>query len=294
MTTLNKFSSLILALLLAIIYFAVCFSFTACFNKKIVTPQAPIDELVDTGDYKLHLKCTGQGSPTVILDAGAGRSTNDWFNIQPTIAQTNRVCSYDRLGIGKSDVAVSTRTSQTIVDDLNNLLIKANINGPYVLVGHSLGGINIQLYASQHPENVVGMVLVDSSHEEQDIKINGILPAELVKKQEELLSRNPEHLDLKTSLAQARAAHWKQDIPLIVITAGLPPKSPGGPVGLTDEQFGKISQLWQELQKELATRSPQGKQIIAEKSGHFIQKDQPELVISAIREVVETTRKNNK
>jgi len=280
-----------LSFLLIITYLAILLPFPACSNKKTNAVVIPEEQLVDIGGKRLHLKCNGEGSPTVILDAGGGRSTNDWLAIQPEVAKLTRVCSYDRLGIGKSDAAVSTRTSQTIVDDLNNLLIKANINGPYVLVGHSLGGINIRLYASQHPENVVGMVLVDSSHEEQDIKSNSILPAESVKKQEELLSRNPERVDIKTSLAQARAAHWKQDIPLIVITAGLPPKSPGGPLGLTDEQFGKMNQLWQELQKELVTRSSQGKQIIAEKSGHFIQKDQPELVISAIREVVETAHK---
>jgi pimeloyl-ACP methyl ester carboxylesterase len=124
--------------------------------------------LVDIGGYQLHINCTGIGSPTVILDAGLGGTSLDWSKVQPAVAGTTRVCSYDRAGYGWSETAPSTpRNSQQIVTELHLLLAHAKINGPYVLVGHSFGGLNMRLYAYRYPAEVVGMVLLDATSEHQ-------------------------------------------------------------------------------------------------------------------------------
>jgi pimeloyl-ACP methyl ester carboxylesterase len=128
----------------------------------------PQGELVDIGGFRLHLNCIGQGTPTVVMDAGGGAPSITWGLVPSEIAKFTRVCTYDRAGLGWSDRNPRIpRTSQQSVDELHSLLTNVGINPPYILVGHSLGGVNMRLYASQYPEDVVGLVLVDSSHENQ-------------------------------------------------------------------------------------------------------------------------------
>lgn len=124
-------------------------------------------QLVDIGGYKMHIHCTGQGTPTVLLDSGLGDSYLSWHKVQPQIAQFVRVCSYDRAGLGYSDSSPRPRTSKDIAEELHLLLHHAGITGPLILVGHSLGGFDVRLYASLYRSEVAGMVLVDSSHPEQ-------------------------------------------------------------------------------------------------------------------------------
>jgi len=127
----------------------------------------PPGKLVDVGGYRLHINCSGEGGPTVVFDAGMGCNSLDWDLVQPEVAKFARVCSYDRAGNGWSDESPLERTSQNIVDELHTLLKNSGEKGPYILVGHSFGGPNVRLYASKYPEEVSGMVLVDSSHEDQ-------------------------------------------------------------------------------------------------------------------------------
>src|SRR5437868_14963164 len=111
----------------------------------------PPGKLVDVGGYRLHINCTGTGSPTVILDAGLGGTSLDWSKIQPAVARFTRVCSYDRAGYGWSESGPGPRTSPQIVKELHLLLVHAQVNGPYLLVGHSVGGLNMRLYAYRYP-----------------------------------------------------------------------------------------------------------------------------------------------
>lgn len=127
----------------------------------------PPGKLVDIGGYRLHLNCSGEGTPTVILDSGAGGNSLSWNFVQPEIAKFTRVCTYDRAGLGWSDPGPLPRTSRQFVKELHALLVVCDIKGPYVLVGHSLGGMNMRLYAGSYPSEVAGMVLVDSGHEDQ-------------------------------------------------------------------------------------------------------------------------------
>ena len=130
----------------------------------------PPGQLIDVGGYKLHLYCAGvnvDGNPTVILETGLGSTSSAWARVQPEIAKLTRVCAYDRAGIGWSDPGPQPRDAQHIAQELYSLLHNASIPGPYVLVGWSFGGLYVREYAGQHAEEVIGLVLLDSSHPDQ-------------------------------------------------------------------------------------------------------------------------------
>jgi pimeloyl-ACP methyl ester carboxylesterase len=124
--------------------------------------------LVRVGSIRMNIDCAGHGSPTVILESGSGDPSVDWLMVQPEIAKFSRVCSYDRAGYGWSDSGPEPRSSLQIARELHQLLQAAGEKGPYVLVGHSMGGYDIRVYTGQYPNDVAGMVLVDASHEDQD------------------------------------------------------------------------------------------------------------------------------
>ena len=251
------------------------------------------EQLVDIGGRRLYIKCSGdavKGSPVVVLDAGMGAASDVWSLVQPGVAQFARVCSYDRAGMGKSDRAPQVHSSADIVDDLHTLLVNAHVTPPYVLVGHSLGGMNARLYATKYPQDVVGMVLVDSTHEDENDRMLAALPPEVKQKAkpEDMIVRSREDIDFNRSVAQVRAANWHSDIPLVVLTRSSATLNPNDYAVPTSAP--KFEEIRLELQRELVRRSSRGKQIIAEKSGHNIHRDQPELVVDAVRQVVEELR----
>ena len=127
----------------------------------------PPGEMVNVGGYSLHINCVGQGSPTVVLDAGLGEFSAQWVRVQRLVSYTTRVCAYDRAGMGWSEMGPEPRDARQISSELHTLLDKAGIEGPYVLVGHSFGGLYMQTYATRYPDEVAGVSLVESSHPEQ-------------------------------------------------------------------------------------------------------------------------------
>jgi pimeloyl-ACP methyl ester carboxylesterase len=135
-------------------------------------------QLVDVGDgRRLNLYCTGKGEPTVVFEAGGFDSAMTWALVQPAVATLTRACSYDRAGIGYSDPSPRPPTPANVVDDLHSLLAHANIKGPVVLVGHSLGGFNMKLYAATYPKQVAGLVLVDPSEERVQARVGAAMRA---------------------------------------------------------------------------------------------------------------------
>ena len=118
--------------------------------------------MVDVGGYRLHINCTGEGSPTVVIKSGWGDMSASWGWVQPEVAKTTRVCTYDRAGMGWSKSSPQPRTAREYAKELHTLLAKANEPGPYVLVGHSMGGFTVIVYAHDYPAKVPGLVLVDS------------------------------------------------------------------------------------------------------------------------------------
>ena len=138
-------------------------------------PPAP-GVMVDVGGYSLHLNCTGEGGPTVVMDAGHGDFSLSLGPLQQQIAEFVPVCTFDRAGYGWSDEGPEPRDSQQNADELKALLENAGEEAPYILVGHSLGGINAILFAAENPELVAGVVLLDSSHPDQMELLNAEVP----------------------------------------------------------------------------------------------------------------------
>jgi pimeloyl-ACP methyl ester carboxylesterase len=248
--------------------------------------------MIDVGGYRLHINCTGNpvnGSPTVVMDAGGYDSAETWNKVAPEIAKFARVCVYDRAGLGKSERQPNpSYPSQEVVKDLHTLLVNAHIVPPIILVGHSFGGMNVRLYASKYPKEVVGMVLVDSVHEDEMDRWIAMMPPEI--KQQMTDADKAELARLAVSEGQVRAAHWHSDIPLVVLTHGV--VSPGD-YGIPS-MAAKGEELRLRMQEALARLSSRSKHIIAEKSGHYIQRDQPQLVIDSLRQVVEATRTSDR
>ena len=256
----------------------------------------PPGRMVDIGGRRLHQLCTGQGSPTVVLESGLGDGLGTWRHVQPAVARTTRVCSYDRAGYGWSDPGPQPRTSRLVAGDLEALLRASGEPAPYVLVGHSLGGLFVRKYAAASPDAVVGMVLVDSSHEDQEPPnvpvrwlVRGLQAAGVRRLffeyddagMDALYSSNrtraaidDEFAAIAESLREAQGAHPHfGQIPLVVLTAG------------TND-----GDTWRGFQRELVGRSGHGTQSIATGIGHMIQTEAPHLVIAAIGEVVGQAR----
>jgi pimeloyl-ACP methyl ester carboxylesterase len=261
-----------------------------------IVPKGRFSGWFDIGGRQLFLRCTGHGSPTVVLEGGL---TSDWYDLQNQLSGFTRVCSYDRPGGpgSRSDPAPIPRTARDFVADLHALLHVAHVPGPYVLAGHSNSGLFSVLYASSHPRQVAGLVLIDAVHpayhRRQLALLKPLLPPEVWEalRQEAITPPprlvDPEGIDIWTSERQTRVALRRAPlppIPLVVLAHGRPEPSPPGWPG------EEVERLWQQLQRELAQLVPGGRLVIATESGHNIQDDQPELVLDAIRDVVLAVR----
>jgi pimeloyl-ACP methyl ester carboxylesterase len=156
----------LVALLAALVIGAIYQAIATEIDQRSAFP-AP-GEMVDVGEHRLHLNCLGQGSPTVVLDSGWGYTSVEWSAwVQPEVAKHTRVCAYDRTGMGWSEPEPGPPNATQTTAELHALLQEADEEGPYVLVGHSLAGLYSRLYADRYPEEVAGMVLVDSTHPDQ-------------------------------------------------------------------------------------------------------------------------------
>src|SRR5215207_6502502 len=165
-TIMRRIWRLLLGLVVALLALAVA----GAIYQSIATERAeraypPPGEMVDVGGYSLHINCVGQGSPTVLLDAGSGLFSAQWVRVQREVSGTTRVCAYDRAGMGWSEMGPDPRDARQITGELHTLLGKAGIEGPYVLAGHSFGGMYMQTYAARYPDEVAGVALVDSPTE---------------------------------------------------------------------------------------------------------------------------------
>jgi pimeloyl-ACP methyl ester carboxylesterase len=126
--------------------------------------------LIDVGGYRLHLQCEGAGSPTIVLEAALGAGSSSWAWVRPDLVQVTRVCAYDRAGEGWSDLGPEPRDALQVARELRALLEVAGIQGPYVLAGHSFGGLYVRAYAAEYRDDVSGMVLIDASHPDQWVR----------------------------------------------------------------------------------------------------------------------------
>jgi pimeloyl-ACP methyl ester carboxylesterase len=243
-----------------------------------------LEKKVDVGGFKLNLRCAGEGSPVVVLDSGAGDTSATWDWVIPEVKKFTRVCAYDRAGLGKSGPGPKPRSAERMSGELHNLLRRAGILPPYVLAGHSAGGLNVRVYAARYPEEISGIVLVDATQEDfPQMEASILTPAER-EKTRTAIANAPEAVRdeieaIPMSVAELRRAGPQPEVPVAIITA----------VHETDS--AKFRKAWAELQERLASSYPHATHVIAPKSGHYIPFDQPEIVIDTIREVVDKARK---
>ena len=237
--------------------------------------------MVNIGGRNLYLSCSGKiSSPVVILEAGGGGTSESWDRVQSEVAKITRVCSYDRAGSGKSDAPGHQHSMQEHVADLHALLQKAGIKPPYIFVGHSLGGLIVRRYQTQFSGEVVGMVLVDSAHEEQLARFKDI-PGALVGP-----PANPANWLNEGFLLPGQHLQWHVDMPLIVLEHGRPIDLPATIRARSKE----LEQIMHEQQRDLASRSSKGQLRTAKESGHDIPAEKPKDVIDAIHDVLRQTR----
>jgi len=315
---------------------------------------SPPGKLLDVGGYRLHLNCTGKSGPAVVLMAGGGDYSFDWGLVQPDVARFTRVCSYDRAGLAWSDPGPTPRTMRQEAYELHTLLKAARVKAPYVLVGHSVGGLIARVYAEQYPHEVAGMVLVDPTHEDTTLMYQGKLvrvregakgvaipPVQTMRssppkpptaediEQFELTQKmfgapkteapfdklpsstqamrlwfrsQPPRAAAGTDFwaeelqamyaARAKTSRQLDDKPLVVLLAK--PEVGDPPPGISADEWKRVNEEKRQQKVGLTDLSLNSKLIVAERSGHHIQLDEPHVVTDAIRLVVEAVRLRTK
>lgn len=234
---------------------------------------------VQISDCKLYAKIVGEhdGKPTVIMDAGYGDFSKAWASVIGDISLLTNVLIYDRAGLGKSETSANPRTSREMVKELKELLIVAKIKPPYILVGHSFGGVNMRMFATEFQHEVCGLVLVDSTPEDYRERFLPTMSPDFQQRYNKQFVYEGDYDEFMESLKQLKETRKKLNVPVIVLSAG------------KKAQYSKESQaLWNEMQREILGISSEGELVIAENSAHYIQKDEPEVVVSAIKKLIHT------
>ncbi len=261
----------------------------SCHNKE---PE----RMVVLQDYQLHINETGQGQPTVVIEAGLGSGLDDYDTLQTAISKLTKVLSYDRPGLGESSKSPNSRTLPVYINELKLLLDTEKILPPYILVGHSLGGLIVRYYAYKYPEEIVGLVLIDclhedwfefirSTHSNEEIKMfnNAIDPNQSTGVTKEEWEQFEYNCDL------IRGIEIPQYIPTRILTAtqfGRDQKA----LGYHPEDMN----TWAEMQSRIIQNIKDAKQIITNESGHSIHYTEPELIINSIKELIELYRNKMK
>ena len=275
----------------------------------------PPGQLVDVGGYRLHINCTGTGGPTVVIDAGQGDWSTSWGLVQQEVVKTTRICTYDRAGLGWSEPGPLPRDAAQFAKELHILLQNADIPGPYVMVGHSLGGTSVRVFVSEHASEVAGVVLIDSMN-----------PGQASQPHIEAQSQsNPQSQPFSFQALLARFGVARLLVKLPAIATSVPagqeayyplyirPQSlqaadnelQGIPASLAQaaavKTFGDLPLIvltaklndspgWSERQTELLQLSSNSQQLFAQNSGHLIQSDEPEAAVAAILQMVQQVR----
>jgi pimeloyl-ACP methyl ester carboxylesterase len=243
--------------------------------------------MVDVGGHALRMLIAGRGSPTVVFEAGgsgaAGGPLEAWQWVQPPVSQFATTVAYDRAGIGRSTPGPKPRDARQIARELHTALHNASLSPPYILVGHSFGGPLNRVFADLYPAEVGGLILVDPTQEEF-INWNQARDPNRAERQDE------EWKEIQASLTQARQSRVPEGIPVILITAMGPRVFPKSMTEKQKEEFRAMKQMWLKFHNDWLNSLSNGEHVVTEKSGHGVPFEEPDLVVRAIRQVVEKTR----
>ena len=269
--------------------------------------QSPVGHTINVGSHSLHAVIAGNGSPAVVFDGGIGASSEEYRDIQNRIAEKTTVVIYDRAGYGASEVGPLPRDSRSEVEELRAMLVELKISPPYILVGHSLGSLNVQVYAGLHSEEVAGMVLLDPpplrfiqgkeylelvsmaaqmTDEWQGIADSG-LHSENRKERanaEFFQMLASEHREMfGRSAQQASSIVSFGNTPLVVIASGVP-----------NPMFGDVAEsyqkYWAAQSETLTAKSARGQFVFVDKSTHSLHRDAVDLVVTKILSLVNVPR----
>ena len=303
----------VVVLVVGLILAGVIYEFVA--EAADIPAYPPLGQMVDVGGYRLHINCTGTGSPTVVIDAGWGAWSLEWSWVQGAVAETTQVCTYDRAGMGYSEAGPLPRNAEQFATELHTLLVRANIAGPYVMVGHSLGGLPVRVFVHDYPTEVAGVVLIDS-----------MSPGQMTQPPSEIEAQTPSSSGGSTLPSLAARIGLVRLLSALVITQNLPPEAqpaytafsvtPRSVQAWSDEgasiqqslaqadaikYFGDLPLIvltgaldqmagWETMQAELLQLSSNSRQVIVENSSHNIQIDQPAAAVAAIVAMVSQLR----
>ena len=255
--------------------------------------QKPEDRFIEIRGKRQHLLDVGSGRPPVVFVSGFGDRVSSWMSVQRKVAEVTRTISYDRAGLGESEMLSANRSLDTLVFELNELLKKENVESPYILVGHSYGGHIIRYFAHKHPERVAGLVLVDATVEFMEDEFKRLKAPSEIKRYDSLVEygRDPNWPDgvrresdyFKQNNNMMKAIPFNKAIPGTIITAMKTPEA-------SFEFLQGVNEMKVALHKRWVADSPHLKLVFANESGHYVQFDEPQLVIDEIKALVNAQR----
>jgi pimeloyl-ACP methyl ester carboxylesterase len=293
-----------------LVWILLSIAITALAQVEIRTLGPAPGTMIEVGGHRLHLHCVGpdEAHPVVILEAGGGAFSKDWSAVQNFLAARIRTCAYDRAGLGWSDPGPAPRTLAQEVFELNLLLKSAKISGPFVLVGQSLGALNVRLYTQEYGNEVAGVVLIDPADESSmlfNVRANRWMklrdqargrtvprprisgpPSTEYKPEDDFLGDEAQLLYLD----REKNPQPFGDRPLLVLAAGKRPPPPG----MTEDSYKDIKRANNQVRADAAHLSRNSKFVVDPNSGHNIQIDDPRAVAEAVEEVVAAVKNHAK
>lgn len=284
-----------------------CIALGAC-GVMAFARERPIDGRFDVGGRAIHLVCTGTGALAVVIDAGMGTAAAGdagWRAIAAQVEPVARVCLYDRAGLGRSDPApAGPRSSLDAARDLHAALSAARVKGPYLLVGHSIGGLHAQVFAAEYPADTAGLVLVSTTHPDQFSTWLASLPEPAPGEEPAVTEArsvligmqtdpgtNEERLDMRASAVVARRLVSLGRKPVIVLTHS--PRFRMVP-GLSEPVAVRLEDATQRMQRQLLSLSTRARQSVAERAGHGLPHEAPAFVVDGILQGVAAVREQRR
>ena len=293
------------------------FVFQSCSERRDLAQFPMRGSLFDIGTHQLHLHCVGEGTPTVLLEAGLGNMVLSWVEVQPRLAEETRVCAYDRAGYGHSEPGPFPRSGAQIVDELDRLVDAAELSPPFVLVGHSNGALYARLYERMRPESVAGLVMVDPNPENapecmelpptirnvygalvalSDFGVPRVvlpflfpIPADVKPETgEEFAALRPRGQFLSALLSET-----DETCDLLATTREAGMTASGLPVRLLSAEREDGHDVTRQ-HREWAEAIPGAEFSVVEGSGHWIQRDNPDAVIETVMSIVESARSSER